>query len=81
MSDLVRNLMTSFLASRLKRQITQAGRVKQESNINMTQDIMYNKVVKFLFLNPKFQAVTVQAGLCGTWLETPKTSFLTMRLM
>ena len=36
-------------------------------------------------LNPKFQAiaisVVVQPGLCQTWSETPKTGFLTTRLI
>ena len=27
------------------------------------------------FLNPKFQSVVVQPGLCRTWSETPKTCF------
>ena len=26
-------------------------------------------------------SVAVQPGLCGTWSETPKTGFLTMRLI
>ena len=44
-------------------------------------------ILRFLyFLNPKFQAsletssVIEQPGLCRTWSETPKTSFLTTRL-
>ena len=43
--------------------------------------------VQFLFfLNPKFQASnlfseTVQAGLCRTWSEIPKTGFLTAWLI
>ena len=32
------------------------------------------------YLNPKFQAVAVQPGLCRTWLESPKTVFHTTRL-
>ena len=29
----------------------------------------------------KLSSVTVQPGLCGTWLETTKTVFLTTRLI
>ena len=54
---------------------------QSETCSKSTQDIMYNNVVQFLFLDPKSQAVTVQTSLCGTWLETPKTSFLTMWLI
>ena len=32
------------------------------------------------FLNPKFPAVTVQAGLCQTWSEHQIVGFLTHRL-
>ena len=43
-------------------------------------------VQSLLYLNPKFQAsshlsVVVQPGLCRTWSETPKTGFLTTRLI
>ena len=38
-------------------------------------------VQSLYYLDPKFQAVAVQPGLCGTWSETPKTSFLTVRLI
>ena len=43
-------------------------------------------VQSLFFLNSKSQAfsffsVTVQAGLCQTWSETPKTGFLVSRLI
>ena len=31
--------------------------------------------------NLYISSVVVQAGLCGTWSETPKTGFLTRRLI
>ena len=38
-------------------------------------------IVQSLFLlSPKFQAETVQACLCQTWSEIPRTSFLTPRI-
>ena len=49
--------------------------------------VFATRIVQSLcLLNPKFQAsicisVTAQPGLCGTWSETPKTGFLTMRLI
>ena len=40
-------------------------------------------VLSLYYLHPKFQAssVAVQTGLCQTWSETPKTGFLTTRLI
>ena len=32
-------------------------------------------------LNPKFKASSLQPSLCRTWSETPKTGFLTTRLI
>ena len=52
--------------------------------------VFANYIVHSLyFLNPKFRASNhllwlyqaVQPGLCGTWSETPKTGFLTTRLI
>ena len=34
------------------------------------------------YLNPKFQvSMTIQADLCVSWMETPKTGFLTSQFM
>ena len=38
-------------------------------------------VQSLYFLNSEFQAVAVQAGLCRTWLKTPKTGFLMSQLI
>ena len=37
------------------------------------------KVQSLFYLNPKFQASSLQPGLCRTWLENTKTGFLTTR--
>ena len=48
--------------------------------------VFATRIVQILyFLNPKFQgspsSVAAQPGLCRTWSETPKTGFLTTRLI
>ena len=38
-------------------------------------------LLKYEISSFKLSSVTVQPGLCMTWSETPKTGFLTMRLI
>ena len=44
--------------------------------------VFATRIVQSLYLlNTKFQASSYLPGLCGTWSETPKTGFLTTRLI
>ena len=53
----------------------------RKNNYMHRLNVFLTQVVQFLlFLNPKFQAVTVQASLCPTWLESTKTCFLALQL-
>ena len=52
------------------------------------QHLCFRYVNSTIPLLPKYEisslwpsSVTVQPSLCGTWLETPKTGFLTTRLI
>ena len=43
--------------------------------------VFASRIAHFLsFLNPKFQASSLQVGLCQAWSETPKTGILASRL-
>ena len=62
---------------------------KQKAHINCTADqslyFCYMDSTISLLLKPNISSVllfcvTVQAALCWTWLETPKTGFLVSRL-
>ena len=45
---------------------------------------MENSLISLVFISENSSispsSVAVQPGLCGTWSETPKTSFITTRL-
>ena len=57
-------------------------------NREADQRLCFRYMDSTISLLPKFQisslqpsSVAVQPGLCGTWSETPKTGFLTTRLI
>ena len=57
-------------------------------NREADQRLCFRYMDSTISLLPKYKisslhssSVAVQPGLCGTWLETPKTGFLTMRLI
>ena len=58
------------------------------SNREADQRLCFRYTDNTISLPPKYEisslqpsSVAVQPGLCGTWLETPKTCFLTTRLI
>ena len=61
-------------------------RKQRRSNREAGQCLCFRNTVRTIYLLPKFEisslfpsSVAEQSGLCWTWSETPKTSFLMTR--